>query len=88
MSDFAEQATHHVRLVLDNDERLYFARRELILSCDGVQDTAAALRDWCEELCFGDDAAHNLATELLLLALAWVDWDEMARGYIAEECES
>jgi hypothetical protein len=55
-----------------------------------VSYLADALKDWAEEIVAqeSDDVANGFTAEILTTALAWIDWQEMARDYIAEEAES
>lgn len=92
--DFAAQATHHVSLVLDNDEGLYNWRREIVeQNGPEIAPVAAALKDWAEELVgvggeeYGLPELTMLNREMVGLALAWVNWDKLAADYIAEENE-
>ena len=94
MSTTAEQSlTHHVQLILDNDEGLYNMRRKIIArNIDSPADAADELRSLYESLVglndeFGTPEPNLPATEILSTALAFVDWRGMAADYIAEESE-
>jgi hypothetical protein len=88
-----ERLTYHVRLILDNDEGLYLARREMAQAAGhDVQGLADGLKDMYEGLCgltddFGVEAPGLPAMEILSTALAFVDWRAMAEDYITEETE-
>ncbi len=140
--DAADALTHHVRLVLDNDEATYAEIRQMVCehraaadpcpACGGSntagpglggQNTECsycgpggtvkrhphqlgeALRSYAEELAGvegvegaspdgfvrgvsgGIYSLNLLAAELLSTALAWVDWDAIARDYLSEFTE-
>jgi hypothetical protein len=98
----AEQAlTHHVRLILDNDEGLFNMRREIVQAAienaeEGpvnVNQVADELSELYEQLVgirddFGVEQPGLPALEILSTALAFVDWFGIAEDYIAEERES
>ena len=95
MTVTAEQSlTEQVRLVLDNDESLYRMRREIVQN--GIDadlyphQIAEALQAWAEELAGieeieSNDARSLLQLALIITALGWVDWDSLARDWMAEE---
>lgn len=98
----AEQSlTHHVRLILDNDEGLYNMRREIVQRAIADADVSgeASGQDVAEELQglyeglvglrddLGVPEPGMPAMEILSTALAFVDWHEMAVDYIAEQVE-
>jgi len=100
MSTTAEQSlTHHVRLVMDNDdEGIYRMRREIVREAlemdattarrnvaDKLEDLYAALAGLTDDL--GVSEPDLPAMEILSTALAFVDWDDIAADYIAEESE-
>jgi len=77
--------TWNVKLWLDNEQGTYCDVRDLIR--DNTLDdgsAAEALKDYCEQLCFGDEAPASMATDLLRGALSDVIWQEIAAAYAEE----
>lgn len=100
----AEQSlTHHVALILDNEETFYLQRREIVQAAMNeavtrfqgrpkvaIRIAAENLKDWAGQIVEDEtgDLAFGLARELLTTALAFVDWDALAESWIEEERES
>lgn len=90
MTDATDHFTRHWALALDNDEGFYDHRRALAQQVVASEsdtptvDLADALKDWSEELVYGEDydSLPMLTRELLSGALGFVDWHELARRYL------
>ena len=69
---------------MDNDESNYRQARELASDADGdYYELADRLRDWMDdENPLADQA--SMWTDLLSGAFSVIDWEEIARGLIAE----
>ena len=88
----AERLTHHFMLVIDNEHGDYEMRREMVreaLTGDyPVATLRDSLREWAEEMMYGDDDIETMnimQRELIGVALNSIDWYAMAVRYIEEE---
>lgn len=79
--------THHALLILDNEEGYYNDLCDLAREHDDDETTwelARAIKDYIEEIIPEEYYQYNtcpMLAELLTLALAYVDYDDIARHY-------
>ena len=90
----AEEAlSHHVCLVIDNEGGSYELRREYVRGFIDENDAdrpwilGDQLKCWIEDMTLSHDLSI-LQREILTTALAYVDWEQIARDYIQEEREN
>lgn len=88
----ADVLTHHARLILDSDEGLYHERLRMVEEARADEYPAStladALKDLVYQLVYGydedEDTLSMMAREMLGVAVASIDYHDMATDYIAE----
>ena len=77
--------TWNVALWIDNDEGTYRERCALARRAGSVEDLAASLKSWVEDM--APDLGASMFSDLLTAALGEVDWDESAENWYEEAQE-
>jgi hypothetical protein len=77
--------TWAVNLWLNNEEQLYNEVREIVRGeppqVSSGYEAGKALAEYVEQMALGDDPGASLATDLLIGALARVEWDGIVEGF-------
>lgn len=77
-------STRDVLLVLANVEEYHDEVFQMLQEYRDRYDFSKALRDYVEELCYEEAGFNPMQAELIMTALAHVNWREVADDYYDE----